>query len=142
MIVDAVNANPQPPVSDDRLEEIRIAFGALLLLAGEPAPMFAVRDLDADGVPVRVYAPTDATDVPVVVFFHGGGWTIGSVEQFEATARLHCPRRRRHRCVGRLSTRARASLSRRSRRLLGRVELGREERVDVPRRPVATRGDG
>ena len=40
-------------------------------------------------VPVRVYVPVtdDAGPLPVCMWFHGGGWVIGSVETNDATAR-------------------------------------------------------
>lgn len=43
-----------------------------------------------DGVPVRVYEPGTDTDVderPLVLYFHGGGWVIGSVETHDPTCR-------------------------------------------------------
>src|SRR5262249_34672642 len=49
--------------------------------------MHAVEDRDADGVPVRIYRPSDAPALPVVVYLHGGGWTIGSVEHFDPIVR-------------------------------------------------------
>ena len=37
-----------------------------------------------DQVPVRIYRPRDAaTPAPVVVFFHGGGWVLGNLDQYE-----------------------------------------------------------
>jgi acetyl esterase len=43
---------------------------------------------DGVDVPVRIYWPTlEAEPQPVVVFFHGGGWVIGSVESHDATVR-------------------------------------------------------
>ena len=47
----------------------------------------AVEDRDADGVPVRVYRPSADTNLPILVVFHGGGWVIGSVEQYDPIAR-------------------------------------------------------
>jgi acetyl esterase len=44
----------------------------------------------ADGgqIPIRIYWPTDAPGPhPVVVFFHGGGWVIGSIESHDATVK-------------------------------------------------------
>ncbi|OWF35358.1 arylacetamide deacetylase-like [Mizuhopecten yessoensis] len=38
-----------------------------------------------DGVKVRLFVPRDLTDkqdLPALVFYHGGGWIIGSVEQY------------------------------------------------------------
>ena len=34
-----------------------------------------------DGIPVRVYRPSDALNetLPAIVYYHGGGWTLGSI---------------------------------------------------------------
>jgi acetyl esterase len=57
------------------------------LLAGEPERVHAVEDRDAEGVPVRIYRPAPDDDLPIVVYLHGGGWTIGSVEQYDPVMR-------------------------------------------------------
>ena len=88
MICDAMAANPRPASDHTNLAEQRAGFGMLMMLAGEPVPVHSVADADADGVPVRIFRPSAATDLPVVVVFHGGGWTIGNVEQYEPVARL------------------------------------------------------
>jgi len=41
----------------------------------------------AGDVPVRVYKPNGETDLPVLVYFHGGGWVIGSIETHDGTCR-------------------------------------------------------
>ncbi|WP_082969341.1 alpha/beta hydrolase [Mycobacterium kyorinense] len=43
------------------------------------------------GVPVRIYWPPVAehTDLPVVVFYHGGGWSIGDLNTHDGVARAH-----------------------------------------------------
>jgi acetyl esterase len=88
MLCDLVNAMGEVPPSNDRLDEIRTAFGGLVVMgAGEPEPVFAVEDVDAGGVPARVFRPSSDPSLPVVVYFHGGGWTIGSVEQFDPVTR-------------------------------------------------------
>ncbi|MBF8194239.1 alpha/beta hydrolase [Nonomuraea sp. K274] len=47
-----------------------------------------VRDEVAEGVPIRIYRadPGDAP-LPVVVYFHGGGWVYGSIKRADAAAR-------------------------------------------------------
>ena len=110
--------------------------------AGAPEAVFAIEDADADGVPVRVYRPSPDPDLPVIVYFHGGGWTIGSVEQFDRITRQIANAHERDRRVGRLPARARASVPGAARRLLACARLDREERGDVRRRPDAPRGDG
>jgi len=42
-----------------------------------------------DGVPVRIYTPTAAasgTTRPGIVYYHGGGWVIGSLDVYEPSA--------------------------------------------------------
>jgi acetyl esterase len=42
-------------------------------------------------IPVRVYQPLSATGpAPVIVWFHGGGWTIGSLDTADTVARALC----------------------------------------------------
>jgi acetyl esterase len=42
----------------------------------------------AGDIPIRVYAPPDARSLPVLVYFHGGGWVIGSVQGSDLLCRL------------------------------------------------------
>ena len=51
--------------------------------AASPKTIYAIGDLDAGGVPVRVYRPSPDDGLPVVVYLHGGGWTIGSVDVYD-----------------------------------------------------------
>jgi acetyl esterase len=46
---------------------------------------------DVTGVPVRVYWPPVETHdpLPVVVFYHGGGWSIGDLDSHDHVARGH-----------------------------------------------------
>jgi acetyl esterase len=41
----------------------------------------------AGDIPVRIYRPSDEVGLPVVVFFHGGGWVIGDLESHDHMAR-------------------------------------------------------
>jgi acetyl esterase len=46
---------------------------------------------DLTDIPVRIYWPPTAadTDLPVVVFYHGGGWSLGDLDTHDALARAH-----------------------------------------------------
>jgi acetyl esterase/lipase len=46
---------------------------------------------DLSEIPVRIYWPPTAADtsVPVVVFYHGGGWAIGDLDTHDPVARAH-----------------------------------------------------
>ena len=59
-------------------------------LAGAPAEVARVEDLDAGGIRVRHYRPMGAVDgevLPALVFFHGGGWTIGDLDTHDVPCR-------------------------------------------------------
>lgn len=50
--------------------------------------VYAVEELDADGVPVRLYRPRERDDAaPALVYFHGGGFVVGSVETHDGITR-------------------------------------------------------
>lgn len=46
---------------------------------------------DITGIPVRIYWPPIAQhdNLPVVVFYHGGGWAIGDLDTHDPVARAH-----------------------------------------------------
>jgi len=45
------------------------------------------RDLDAGGVPARLYRPNDRDDLGLLVYLHGGGWVIGDLESHDNVCR-------------------------------------------------------
>lgn len=51
------------------------------------------RTVDGPGgpIPIRLYWPPEADDapVPVVMFFHGGGWVVGDLDSYDNDARRH-----------------------------------------------------
>lgn len=60
-------------------EARRYAAGGLALLEADPEPMAQVIDTQVDRVGVRLYVPHDAGR-DWLVYFHGGGGVIGSIE--------------------------------------------------------------
>lgn len=42
---------------------------------------------DGAAVPARLYAPSDAPGLPVLLYFHGGGFTIGSIASHDTLCR-------------------------------------------------------
>ena len=78
-----------PPVETLTPDVVRANYAKLCKEQWGPLEeMHAIEDLDADGVPVRIYRPVE-TDEPsmALVYFHGGGWVSGSIETHDGPAR-------------------------------------------------------
>jgi acetyl esterase len=50
-------------------------------------PVHEVRDIDAGGVPCRLYRPSAERGVPLVVYLHGGGWVVGDLDTHDHVCR-------------------------------------------------------
>lgn len=75
-----------PPLTADTIPLMRAGMAAAgsALTGSEVA---AVRDLDADGVAVRLYHPDPSQRLPLLVFLHGGGWMFGDLDTHDAMHR-------------------------------------------------------
>ncbi|MEO3868136.1 alpha/beta hydrolase [Nonomuraea sp. B12E4] len=72
----------------DAIRETRAQADPVAIHRGPLTKLPFVRDELAEGVPIRIYRadPGDGR-LPVVVYFHGGGWVYGSVKRADALAR-------------------------------------------------------
>ncbi len=56
----------------------------MIRFQGRPVPILHVEDRSIPGplgsIPVRVYRPSDEAKLPIVVYFHGGGFTFGDLD--------------------------------------------------------------
>ena len=88
-VLDAGRGAPAP----GSVEEARAQYVASSAhLVGPAEPVERVSDLDADGVPVRVYVPAGPSggSLPAVLFLHGGGWILGTLDTHDALCRALC----------------------------------------------------
>jgi acetyl esterase len=70
--------------------ESRRLFKAMRGLAARPDPVDSVEDRRTpDGIGLRVYRPLGSGKdlLPVLVFFHGGGWVLGDVDTVDNLCR-------------------------------------------------------
>ena len=86
--------NPSPPVEELPVAAARerLAHDARVF-AGARFRVAEVRDLEIAGgdgrLPARLYVGAGApTPSPLLVYFHGGGWTLGSVESHDNVCRF------------------------------------------------------
>ena len=81
-----------PPLYTMTLAEARAAdLASIQAAGGTPEPVAEITDLTYPGpagdLPVRVYRPSADRRLPVLVYFFGGGWTLGSIETSDGICR-------------------------------------------------------
>ena len=83
-----------PKFHDLPVAEARAHARTLSELAGEGPPVAAVEDRAIPGpggqIPVRIYTPEGEPPFPVLVYYHGGGHTLGDIQTYDVPTRALC----------------------------------------------------
>src|SRR5215204_6023810 len=87
----------QPPIEKTTVTEARLGYDAFMLeMGGRAAPIGEMVDRTIDGpagrMRIRIYRPagTVARLLPAILYFHGGGWVMGSLEGYDLVYRYFC----------------------------------------------------
>ena len=85
----AAGLPPTHTLSPAQARDAMIARRALLNASPEPVARLEDRAIPgpAGQIPIRLYAPSTASGLPLLVYFHGGGWVIGSIDSHDLVAR-------------------------------------------------------
>ena len=90
-LLDDLAASGRPNAHLLPLEQARANFEALFagLRPGEAVSATADHRIPVRGaeIPARSYRPSGQTGAGLVVYFHGGGWLLGSVESHDTVCR-------------------------------------------------------
>src|SRR5713226_3723237 len=89
--LDQMAALNAPAISSFPPEMARQAARMQLEMGGESEPVAKVENRTIPGpageIPVRVYTPEGSGPFPILVFFHGGGWVICTLDTHDAPCR-------------------------------------------------------
>lgn len=90
----AAAEHPTPSFEQMSVADARLAYCQQSAVYGGPVlSMAQIMDLEADGpigtIPLRLYRPEGAprTGAPALIYVHGGGWVIGSIESHDRVCR-------------------------------------------------------
>jgi acetyl esterase/lipase len=93
ILLKVLEAVPFQLTTDGGVEASRQRFRDLPRWPVHPDVRTEDRTIDgpAGPIPLRVYRPPtdDETTLPVVVFLHGGGWSVGDLDTYDGEARNH-----------------------------------------------------
>lgn len=87
LFIELIKTQNRPPWQDMPVEKSREIFSGFDTAFGEGPSLHHVEDANFDGVPVRIYRPSDAKSLPCVMYFHGGGWVIGNLHTHDTLCR-------------------------------------------------------
>lgn len=74
------------PIEESTPDEVRRGYSARRRRSSAE-PVDEIREIDADGVPARLYRPRPDDGLGLLVFYHGGGWVLGDVESHDGLCR-------------------------------------------------------
>jgi acetyl esterase len=72
------------------IEQARAMMAGMRALAGEPECVAQVEDILIPGtpaIPARVYVPEGDAPLPIIVYFHAGGWALGEYMDIDTPVR-------------------------------------------------------
>lgn len=90
-LLDQFQALGGQPLSSMSVADARRAMEMMASMRPEPPPINSAVERRIPGpagqIPVRVYTPAAAPPLPLLVYFHGGGWVLGGLETHDGTCR-------------------------------------------------------
>jgi acetyl esterase len=89
-LLERMAAFGDPPVEQSTPDEVRARRAARWRPSTHA--VHEVRDLEAAGVPCRLYRPDGAAGHGLLVWFHGGGWVLGDLDGHDHLCRVLCDR--------------------------------------------------
>ena len=90
-ILEVMNQPDQPRLVDLTPDEARQWVSSLFLPDPSPPQVAGIeqRSIPVEGgsIDVRIYNPSPSSPLPVLVYFHGGGWVLGDLDGADSTVR-------------------------------------------------------
>lgn len=78
----------RPSARLQSFEARRQGYLGTIDLAGEAVPVWSIVDRTIDDLPLRIYKPSEQTNLPVLIYYHGGCFVSGDFETHDRQLRL------------------------------------------------------
>lgn len=86
-ILDQLAEAGGPTLREAGVEEGRAMIQALAMMDSEPVDLARTDSLTLGSIPARLYAATTDAPLPILVWYHGGGFVIGDLDTADRTCR-------------------------------------------------------
>ena len=83
--LDLLAMRPEPPLEE--MTPVGAREMVLRYYIPSDFEIFSSRDVDAGGVPARLYLPSSEKNLGLCVFIHGGGWVFGTLDDYDDVCR-------------------------------------------------------
>lgn len=77
----------RPSVLHQSIEERRAGYLSTVALAGDKVELYSIRDVTMDNMTLRIYQSVDQSDLPVLIYYHGGCFVSGDLETHDQQMR-------------------------------------------------------
>jgi acetyl esterase len=65
----------------------QINFGSWIIGGYRPRVFNVSNAVISTGIKIRIYRPSDSVKLPVIIFYHGGGWVVGNINTHDNICR-------------------------------------------------------
>jgi acetyl esterase len=91
-LLDKAAANPGPPVTSLPMQQVRQAMiDKFTTPAADKEAVYQIADrlipCPTHNIPIRIYMPVGGQSLPILVFFHGGGWALQTLDTYDDICR-------------------------------------------------------
>ena len=94
-LLESIEQSGAPPFNAYSAQAARTVYDqASEAVRGTPPVPHKIETIEIPGslgpIPAWIYKPSDNSDLPVLVYYHGGGYTIGSLQSHDCVCRGIC----------------------------------------------------
>ncbi|MBM3827912.1 MAG: alpha/beta hydrolase [Actinobacteria bacterium] len=85
VLLEGLAALDIPAIETQSAVDARVGMAAMTVPS--TVELHEIRQVDAGGVPARLYRPRSTTRLGLLVYYHGGGWVLGSIDTHDDVCR-------------------------------------------------------
>ncbi|MEJ9233043.1 alpha/beta hydrolase [Peribacillus butanolivorans] len=78
----------RPSARQQSIQERRLGYLSTIDLAGEAVHVWDIFDQTINGLPLRIYKPSDQINLPILIYYHGGCFVSGDFDTHDRQLRM------------------------------------------------------